>query len=124
MHTHTKKEIDRERKRDLSKKCTGAPLPDRETCQNPRHTNTHTQSTRTKPTKSLSIHTTNTHIHRFIDEMYKWSGAEKPAKILDVGCGIGGTSRYLAGKLGTDTSVLGITLSPNQVIHTYLKTYI
>lgn len=52
---------------------------------------------------------------RFIEEMYKWSAAEKPAKVLDVGCGIGGTSRYLAAKLGDETSVTGITLSPNQV---------
>jgi len=52
--------------------------------------------------------------YRFIEEMYKWSGADKPAKVLDVGCGIGGTSRYLANKLG-DSSVTGITLSPNQV---------
>jgi len=32
----------------------------------------------------------------FIDEMLKWSGATAPKRILDVGCGIGGTSRYLA----------------------------
>lgn len=34
----------------------------------------------------------------FIDEMLKWSGANQPQRILDVGCGIGGTSRYLAKK--------------------------
>ncbi len=46
---------------------------------------------------------------RFIDEMYKWSEAEeggRPAKVLDVGCGIGGTSRYLAKKLGPGTEVV------------------
>jgi len=50
----------------------------------------------------------------FTIEMLKWSGATSPAKILDVGCGIGGSSRYLA-KRFPDAEVLGITLSPEQV---------
>ncbi|KAK9806354.1 hypothetical protein WJX72_011230 [[Myrmecia] bisecta] len=50
----------------------------------------------------------------FVDEMLAWSGAQSPKTILDVGCGIGGTSRRLA-KLFPEAQVKGITLSPNQV---------
>jgi len=50
----------------------------------------------------------------FVEEMLKWSGAKQPKNILDVGCGIGGTSRYLAKKF-PDAKVTGITISEMQV---------
>lgn len=50
----------------------------------------------------------------FSKEMLAWSGATKPKRILDVGCGIGGTSRFLA-RAFPEAEILGITLSPEQV---------
>lgn len=54
---------------------------------------------------------------RMIDESLRFAGvSEDPAKwpksIVDVGCGIGGSSRYLAKKFGARS--VGITLSPVQ----------
>ena len=49
-------------------------------------------------------------------ELVKWSGLEnlpKGSRILDVGCGIGGSSRILAKYYGFN--VTGITISPAQV---------
>eukprot|EP00887_Chlorella_sp_A99_P003319 scaffold26.g3319.t1 len=50
----------------------------------------------------------------FVDEMLAWSGARNPQTVLDVGCGIGGTSRHLAATF-PEASVTGISLSSNQV---------
>lgn len=47
-----------------------------------------------------------------IEEVLKWSGIQQAEKILDVGCGIGGSSLYLAQKY--NATATGITLSPVQ----------
>ena len=52
----------------------------------------------------------------FVHELVKWSGMDKlprGSRILDVGCGIGGSSRILAKDYGFE--VIGITISPGQV---------
>jgi len=54
--------------------------------------------------------------HDFVDEMVRWGGLDKlPAKttLLDVGCGIGGSSRILAKDYNFE--VTGVTISPQQV---------
>ncbi len=47
-----------------------------------------------------------------IEEVLRWAKIEQASHILDVGCGIGGSSLYLAGKY--NASATGITLSPVQ----------
>lgn len=47
-----------------------------------------------------------------IEELLSWAGVQQAEQILDVGCGIGGSSLYLAQKFNASAS--GITLSPVQ----------
>ncbi|MGB3311016.1 MAG: methyltransferase domain-containing protein [Nodosilinea sp.] len=52
----------------------------------------------------------------FVHEMVRWGGIDRLPKgttLLDVGCGIGGSSRILARDY--DFAVTGVTISPNQV---------
>ncbi|APB33731.1 delta(24)-sterol C-methyltransferase [Gloeomargarita lithophora Alchichica-D10] len=52
----------------------------------------------------------------FVHEMVRWGGLDRlppGTQVLDVGCGIGGSSRILAQDYGFD--VTGITISPQQV---------
>ncbi len=51
----------------------------------------------------------------FVHELVKWSGLDRMSRgsrILDVGCGIGGSARILAKEYGFD--VIGITISQKQ----------
>ena len=50
---------------------------------------------------------------RLIDLLLERSGLPTGSQVLDVGCGLGGTSRYLAKKIGC--IVTGITISGQQV---------
>lgn len=47
-----------------------------------------------------------------IDEVLKWAGATNATSMVDVGCGIGGSSRHIARKFGCKAQ--GVTLSPYQ----------
>ncbi len=47
-----------------------------------------------------------------IEELLQWADVSQATRILDVGCGIGGSSLYLAARFKAD--VTGITLSPVQ----------
>jgi tocopherol O-methyltransferase len=47
-----------------------------------------------------------------IEEVLKWAGVTQVNKMVDVGCGLGGSSRHLSRKYGC--SAEGITLSPFQ----------
>ncbi|MBW4661471.1 MAG: methyltransferase domain-containing protein [Drouetiella hepatica Uher 2000/2452] len=47
-----------------------------------------------------------------IEELLKWADVQQATQILDVGCGIGGSSLYLAQKY--NAAATGITLSPVQ----------
>jgi len=47
-----------------------------------------------------------------IHELLRWGGVTEAGRILDAGCGVGGSARHLAGLFGAQ--VLGLTLSPVQ----------
>jgi MPBQ/MSBQ methyltransferase len=52
----------------------------------------------------------------FVHELVRWSGLDNlppGSRVLDVGCGIGGSARILARDYGFD--VLGISISPGQI---------
>ena len=52
----------------------------------------------------------------FVHELVRWSGLDqlpRGSRVLDVGCGIGGSARILARDYGFD--VLGVSISPAQI---------
>mmetsp|Transcript_15106 Transcript_15106/g.49547 ORF Transcript_15106/g.49547 Transcript_15106/m.49547 type:complete len:335 (-) Transcript_15106:137-1141(-) len=48
-----------------------------------------------------------------IDRSLEWAGVTEASRMVDVGCGVGGSSRHIARKFGA--SSVGLTLSPLQV---------
>jgi MPBQ/MSBQ methyltransferase len=53
----------------------------------------------------------------FVSKLLHWSTVDSiatPVQLLDVGCGIGGTSRFIA-KQKTNWSITGISISPQQI---------
>ncbi|NJK40847.1 MAG: methyltransferase domain-containing protein [Acaryochloridaceae cyanobacterium SU_2_1] len=56
-----------------------------------------------------------------INEFLRWGQVEQAQAIVDVGCGIGGSSLYLASKFAA--SVTGITLSPVQAARATTRAY-
>jgi len=50
---------------------------------------------------------------RLIEEALSWSGIQDPKNILDAGCGVGGSARYLARKYGAQ--VKGVNISTVQI---------
>lgn len=48
-----------------------------------------------------------------VEEMLRWGQVSQVTRLLDAGCGVGGSARYLAQRFGA--SALGLTLSPVQV---------
>lgn len=47
-----------------------------------------------------------------IEALLRWSKIQSVERLLDAGCGVGGSARYLAGRFGAEA--LGVTLSPVQ----------
>ena len=47
-----------------------------------------------------------------VEEMLHWGGVDRARRILDAGCGVGGSARYLAKRF--DCAALGLTLSTVQ----------
>ncbi|MBS2553704.1 methyltransferase domain-containing protein [Catenulispora sp. NL8] len=58
---------------------------------------------------------------RLVHELVAYAGVPERARVLDVGCGIGGPALYLAGTLGC--SVVGVTLSAQQAVRATEKAW-